>query len=101
MIIVRFKAKCRPDKILEAISAFEGGVAPSRRVKGVIHFDIARDLTDPDAIVATEVFEDKGALARQEVLPSVQQIIGKLPGWLAAPPEATIYHISSSEPWGS
>jgi len=99
MIVVRFKVKCQPAKTKEAISAFEEVVAPSRMVQGCIHFDIARDLTDPDAIIATEVFSDKDALARQEKLPAVQAIIGKLEGWLAAPPEATIFHVSSSEPW--
>lgn len=101
MLVVRFKVKCQPSKTQQAISAFQGVVAPSRRVEGVVHFDIARDLTDPDAIIATEVFAEKAALARQEALPVVQQIIGKLPGWLAAPPEATIFHVSSSERWGS
>jgi quinol monooxygenase YgiN len=28
-------------------------VAPSRALPGVIHFDVARDVTDPDALIAT------------------------------------------------
>jgi len=32
----------------------------------MIHFDIGRDLTDPDCLVATEVFGDRASLDRQE-----------------------------------
>ena len=40
------------------------------------------------------------ALARQEALPQAKKVIALLPEVLAEAPEATIYHISSSEPWG-
>ncbi|WP_083857443.1 MULTISPECIES: putative quinol monooxygenase [Caldilinea] len=46
-------------------TAFEAVVAPSRTVEGVLHFDIAQDITDPNSFIATEVFVDKVALARQ------------------------------------
>ena len=42
----------------------------------------------------------KEARARQETLPQAKKVIDLLPEVLAAEPEATIYHISSSEPWG-
>lgn len=101
MVVVRFKVKCKPEKIAEAKAAFERVVAPSRQVQGVIHFDIGLDVTDPHSIIATEVFEDQAALERQESLPDVQKIIGQLPDLLAAAPEATLFHVSSSEPWGA
>ena len=41
MIVVRFKARCRPEKVEEALAAFRAVVAPSREVEGVISFDIA------------------------------------------------------------
>jgi hypothetical protein len=47
------------------------------------------------------VFEDREALERQESLPEVQRTIGLLENLLAAEPEATIFHVSSSEPWGT
>lgn len=100
MVVVRFKVKCKPEKTLQAKAAFEGVVAPSRQVEGVIHFDIGIDIADRDSIIATEVFDDRKALERQESLPEVQKIIGQLPDFLAAAPEATIFHVSSSEPWG-
>jgi quinol monooxygenase YgiN len=100
MLIVRFKVKCRPEKVEDLRTAFEAVVAPSRTVEGVLHFDIAQDITDPNSFIATEVFVDKAALARQESLPQVQKVIALLPHVLAAGPEATIYTVSSSESWG-
>lgn len=101
MIVVRFKVQCRPDKTEQAMAAFRECIAPSRAVEGVISFDIARDLADPDSFIATEVFEDRAALDRQESLPEVERTLAVLGESLAAPPEATIFHVSSSEPHGA
>jgi len=100
MIVVRFKVKCRPEKTEQAKAAFEAVVGPSRAVEGVLSFDIGQDITDAASIIATEVFEDREALERQESLPEIQRTIGLLEDLLAAEPEATIFHVSSSEPWG-
>jgi quinol monooxygenase YgiN len=97
MIVLRFKAQCQPNKIEEALAAFRDVVAPSREVEGVISFDIARDLTDPNSILAIEVFQDAAARERQESLPQVAKVMSLLPEALAAPPEATVFHVSSSE----
>ena len=99
MIVVRFKVTCKPEMIGKAKAAFEAVVAPSRRIEGVINFDIAQDIADPNSLIATEVFDDRAALARQEALPEVKNVIEQLPEFLAAEPEATIYNVSSSEPW--
>jgi quinol monooxygenase YgiN len=101
MIVIRFKVQCKPEKSEQLRAAFEAVVGPSRAVEGVLNFDICRDVTDSTAFIATEVFADHAALERQEALPEVQHVIGLLPDVLAAEPEATIYHVSSSEPWGS
>ena len=99
MIVVRFKVQCQPEMITQAITAFQSIIEPSRAVDGVISFDIGRDVVDPDAFVAVEVFEDRAALDRQESLPEVEQTIAALENLLAGEPAATIYHVSSSEPW--
>jgi quinol monooxygenase YgiN len=98
MIVVRFRVTSKPDKAEELRAAFEAVVPPSRVVHGVLSFDIARDITDPNAFIATEVFADAAALARQEALPQVQQVMAPLPDVLAAAPEATVYEVSSSKP---
>lgn len=83
------------------MAALKDVVPPSRALDGVISFDIGRDLTDPDVFIATEVFEDRAALDRQESLPEVARALGVFEQSLAAEPEATIFHVSSSEPWGN
>jgi quinol monooxygenase YgiN len=101
MIVVRFKVQLKPDKVEEVLPAFKDVIAPSRALAGVISFDIGRDLTDPNAIIATEVFEDRAALDRQESQAEVARVIGLLGDSAAAEPEATIFHVSSSEPHGA
>jgi quinol monooxygenase YgiN len=96
MIVIRFKVQVQPDKIDEAAATFAAVVAPSRAIEGVVSFDIARDLVDPNAIIAVEVFDDEAARERQESLPEVGTVMGLLPEILAAPPEATVFQVASS-----
>ena len=100
MIVVRFKVKCKPEKTEELRAAFEAVVAPSRAIEGVLNFDIARDLQDPNSFIATEVFANRSALEHQESLKEVQKVIAMLPNVLSSEPEATVYNVSSAEPWG-
>jgi len=99
MIVIRFKVKAKPAKTGELRTALEAVVEPSRKIEGVINFDIAQDLTEPNTFIATEVFEDRAALDRQEAQPEVKKVLELLPNVIAAEPEATIYNVSSSEPW--
>ena len=97
MLVIRFRVQCLPDKTQEVAAAFEQVVPPSRTVAGVVSFDIARDVVDPNVFIATEVFEDAEARERQEALPEVAKVMSLLPTALAGPPDATIFHVSSSE----
>jgi len=98
MIVIRFKVKSQPEKTDQLRAAFGDVIEQSRAVSGVLSFDIASDLADPDAFIATEVFEDQAARDRQESLPEVGKVMAILPESLAAPPEATVFHVSSSAP---
>ena len=100
MIVIRFKVQCQPGKTEHALAVLDKVVAPSRALDGVISFDIGRDIVDPNSIIATEVFEDRAALDRQESLPEVADVMRVLPQIIAAAPEATMFHVSSSEPHG-
>ncbi len=99
MIVVRFKVTCRADRLDDAVEAFRNVVAPSRDVEGVIHFDICQDLLDPSAIIATEVFEDRSALDRQEALPEVAKVMDLFPEILVGEPDATIFEVASAMPY--
>jgi len=100
VIVIRFKVQCQPGKTEHALAVLDKVVAPSRALEGVISFDIGRDIVDPNSIIATEVFEDRAALDRQESLPEVAEVMSVLPQIVAAAPEATMFHVSSSEPHG-
>ena len=100
MIVVRFTVRCQPDRDEEALQAFEKVVAPSRALDGVIHFDIGQDLTDRTSIIATEVFEDRAALDRQEALPEVRHVMALFPEIIAGEPEATVFEVAASAPYG-
>lgn len=98
MIVVRFKVQCQPERAEEVLAAMRDVVAPSRALPGVIHFDVARDVTDSNALVATEVFGDRVAMDLQETLPEVAKVISLVEaGALSAPPEWTIFEVASAE----
>lgn len=101
MIVVRFKVQSQPEKAEQVKAALEAVIAPSRALDGVVSFDVARDLADPNSFVAIEVFEDRAALDRQEAQAEVANALAVLGESLAAEPEATIFHVSSSEPHGA
>lgn len=82
------------------MAALRDVIVPSRRLDGCLEFDIARCLDDPNSFVATEVFEDRAALDRQERQSQVGAVLSMLPGAVAAEPVATVYEISSAEPHG-
>ena len=94
MVILRFKVRSRPDKSDELMVALAEIITPARATNGVINFDIARDLLDPDSFIATAVYEDGAALERQESRPEVHKVMALLPESLAAPLERTIFDAS-------
>jgi len=94
MVILRFKIHSKPDKSDELMAALAEIITPARATEGVINFDIARVLRDPDWFIATAVYEDGAALERQESLPEVHRVMAMLPESLMTPPERTIYDAS-------
>ena len=94
MVILRFKIHSKPDKSDELMAALAEIINPARATEGVINFDIARVLRDPNRFIATAVYEDGAALERQESLPEVHRVMAMLPESLVTPPERTIYDAS-------
>ena len=98
MIVARFKVQCRPERTEEVAAAIAAVEAPSRELAGVVHFDVARSLTDPNTLIAVEVFEDRATLDRQEEQPEVARTMKLFEsGALVAEPEYTIYEVASAE----
>jgi quinol monooxygenase YgiN len=99
MLVVRFRIRCRPEKSEEIGALLTAVAEASQTVPGVVSFDIGQDLTDPNTFVATEVFDDRDALDRQEALPEVAAAMAAFEDALAEEPEATIFHVASAEPY--
>ena len=97
MLVVRFKVQCQPGRTDEVAAAMAAVAWAWRELPGVVHFDVARDLTDSDALIATEVFEDREAMERQEAQSEVARVMELLQGAASAAPEWTIYEVPSSE----
>jgi quinol monooxygenase YgiN len=94
VVILRFKIHSKPDASDKLMAALAQIIAPARATEGVINFDIARALRDPDWFIATAVYEDGAALERQESLPEVHRVMAMLSESLVKPPERTIYDAS-------
>jgi quinol monooxygenase YgiN len=94
MVILRFKMHSKPDKSDELMAALSEIITPARATDGVINFDIARDLRDPDSFIATAVYEDGAALERQESRQEVHRAMAIFPEALVGPPERTIFDAS-------
>ena len=71
MVILRFEVHSKPEKSDELIAALAEIIPAARATEGVINFDIARTLDDPDSFIATAVYDDGAALERQESAPEV------------------------------
>lgn len=94
MVILRFKIHSKPDKSDEVQAALAEIIPSARATQGVISLDIARDLLDPDAFIATGIYEDGAALERQESAPEVHRAMAIFQKSLVAAPERTIYDAS-------
>jgi quinol monooxygenase YgiN len=94
MVILRFKIHSKPEKSDEVMAALAEIIAPARATEGVVEFDIARVLRDPDSFIATAIYEDGAALERQESAPEVHRAMALFAESLAAPPERTIFDAS-------
>jgi quinol monooxygenase YgiN len=96
MVILRFKVHSKSEKSDELMAVLAEIIPSARATEGVINFDIARTLDDPDSFIATAVYDDGAALERQESAPEVDRAMAIFPESLMAPPERTIFDASIS-----
>ena len=94
MVILRFKVHSKPEKSDELIAVLAEIIPAARATEGVINFDIARSLDNPDSFIATVVYDDGAALERQESAPEVHRAMAIFPDSLVGPPERTIFDAS-------
>ena len=96
MIILRFKVHSKPEKSDELVAVLAEIIPAARATEGVINFDIARTLDDPDSFIATAVYDDGAALERQESVSEVHRAMAIFPDSLVGQPERTIFDASIS-----
>jgi quinol monooxygenase YgiN len=94
MVILRFKVQSKPEKSDDLLAVLAEIIPAARATEGVVNFDIARTLDDPDSFIATAVYDDGAALERQESAPEVHRAMAIFPESLVAPPERTIFDAS-------
>ena len=94
MVILRFKVQSKPEKSDELLAVLAEIIPGARATEGVINFDIARSLDNPDSFIATVVYDDGAALERQESAPEVHRAMAIFPDSLMAPPERAIFDAS-------
>ena len=94
MVILRQQMRSKPERTDDVWAALAAIIPGARATPGVISLDIARDLLDPDAFIATGIYEDGAALERQESAPEVHRAMAIFPEALVAAPERTIYDAS-------
>jgi quinol monooxygenase YgiN len=98
MIVARFKVQCQPERTEEMRAAIAAVEAPSREIPGVIHFDVARSLTEPNTFIVIEVFEDRQALDRQNAQGEVANVLSLVEaGALTGDYEWTVWETSAAE----
>jgi quinol monooxygenase YgiN len=84
----------KPEKSDDVLAALAEIIPAARATEGVINFDIARTLDDPDSFIATAVYDDGAALERQESASEVHRAMAIFQESLAAPPERTLFDVS-------
>ena len=94
MVILRFKVPSKPEKSHELMAVLAEIIPAARATEGVINFDIARTLDDPDSFIATAVYDDGAALERQESALEVHRAMAIFSDSLVGPPERTIFDAS-------
>jgi quinol monooxygenase YgiN len=97
VIIVRFWFRTHPGRGDDAVAALTPVIEASRALPGVISIDFGRDIIDADAFIATELYEDRAALDRQEALPETIQALATLKDGIIAESDALIHHVERSE----
>ncbi|TMR90374.1 putative quinol monooxygenase [Nonomuraea basaltis] len=99
MILYRVAVTVDPGHLDRAHRMFAELADASRRVPGVINFDILQDPGDPRRFVSIEVYADEEAVDRQGQLPQLDAVMEAFPTLLSAGPEGRKFVVSDSEPW--
>ncbi|MEV0821970.1 putative quinol monooxygenase [Nonomuraea rubra] len=99
MILYRVAVTVDPAHLQRAHRLFAELVDVSRRVPGVIDFDIMQDPGNPHRFVSIEVYADEEAVELQGKLPQLHAVMDAFPTLLITGPKGTKFVVLASEPW--
>jgi quinol monooxygenase YgiN len=98
MILVKARARIRPDKREQAAAAALAMAAATEAEPGNISYTFSQDLADPNVVHLFEEWEDEGALAEHFTLPHMAEFVDALGEMLDGDMPTTKYVVSSHGP---
>jgi len=98
MIIVKARARIRPDRRDEAAAAARRMAEATEAEPGNVSYTFSTDLTDPDVIHLFEEWEDEEALAAHFTLPHMADFVVALGEIIDGDMPTTKYVVSSHGP---
>lgn len=99
MIIVIAEAQALPEHAEAMVPLLTKASAASRNDDGCIDYHFYRDIEDPNRFVSVEQWESKAHLDAHMGTAAVQELLGALPGKVAAEPVITVHEVSASKPY--
>jgi len=96
MIVVHATFPIDPEQREEALERASELVDASREESGVIEYDAATDLQEPNLLRFTEVYEDEAAVGAHLESDHFEAFEAKLPDLLAGEPEVMQYEVSDA-----
>jgi quinol monooxygenase YgiN len=91
VIHVVAKLQAKPGKEGELKGLIEPLIAPTRKEKGCLRYDVFQGRQDPTVITLIEAWDSNENLDTHLALPHLQKIFARLPELLAAPPDIVRY----------
>jgi quinol monooxygenase YgiN len=87
------RVNVRPEKLDEALGAFERLVAASRAEEGCVSYELLQNVEDQHDLTFVEEWASKAILDSHFQTPHFQAIAARVDELLTAPPEIKIYNL--------
>jgi quinol monooxygenase YgiN len=95
MLVLHSKYTLDPDNRERALELIEDLVAASREEDGVLGYDAAIEVGNPDVVHFFDQYRDEAALGEHAAADHVERFERELPALLAAEPEITQFTVES------
>jgi quinol monooxygenase YgiN len=96
MLVLHSKYPFDPDRRERALELVEEMVSESRAEEGILGYDAAVEVGNPDVVHFFDRYEDAAALEAHGERDHVQRFAAELPDLLAAEPEITRFVVESA-----